>query len=964
MKLVLEKLGFMLLLISCSSSLETSKKGYMRGQASLKGTGDTPRTALRANSILECSVQSGSGLSYRWLGVAGESTSNTYTVTEDDVGNEISCEVILKDSEGRPTKARSEAIKIVANDELCGYATADSFTIGSGTVSDPYVICNKSHFDLIRNNMSVHYELRSDIDLSTDNDVTNALGTGFIPIGLDITKPNEATSFTGSLVGNGFTIKNSTSDLKAKYNAIFAKVESASFSNIKFENISNTGTVDTVVTETNTGILAAHSIGTSYTDITVISSEVNGTYAGFIATADGSSHNFKNLDITLDVTSSLHGGALAGEVKSAFDSDNVKINTVSSTSGTMDPQRLGGMIGLVEPPEGTSSTIKNSEFTVTLTNTTTERSFVGGVIGVINQDGGGDVSIDQLTVAGNIVQEVGTESRAGGLVSNVGRIASFDVQNVRSSVAIISNAEYVGGLVGILYRTTASISDTSVTNQDLVVNTSDYCRSSSSDDDDPKNKGTKSAGGLVGRVSATKITVANSDSSANVRLTAACKINGETRSVGGLIGEFIVKQEDASYTNATYQLDNVNTSGSLTLDRSNSAISSMAGGMAGGIGGLFGRITNQRGGNSHIKNSVSSVSISGNFVESVGGLIGRFKNNSSGSMNVLIDSSSYQNTSKTAININGTKWVAGFIGEANGGDIFKNGGSFRVSNSYAKAGITFNITADDQQSIAAGFIGIMKNGGTIEKSYAEGTIDFNAGGFEISSGSGDWIASGFLGHIRYDSGSTEKNLQKVSIDDSYSKVGISVSSDNISTNTNGRLFVAGLVGKAENTNSNPNDISLNNVYYYTNKFEIIDASTTTDCTMIVVATNCGIDTSTPSLQSVQYGGLMAQRATNLNNPITFQGYDNLGFLSTTSVNNAKVLVYQGDAQTDIVKDQDTDMRSAINLNVPPVMTGDPPLNTKPPVDWSLSNLRNGKMGSWSSDIWQDNSSSGAPPTLK
>ena len=74
----------------------------------------------------------------------------------------------------------------------------------------------------MKENLSAHYELASDIDLSSYNSVENELGTGFVPIGLDTSDPATPIGFTGSIKGNSFTIKNSTSTINSGYNALFA----------------------------------------------------------------------------------------------------------------------------------------------------------------------------------------------------------------------------------------------------------------------------------------------------------------------------------------------------------------------------------------------------------------------------------------------------------------------------------------------------------------------------------------------------------------------------------------------------------------------------------------------------------------------------------------------------------------------------------------------------------------------
>jgi hypothetical protein len=398
------------------------------------------------------------------------------------------------------------------------------------------------------------------------------------------------------------------------------------------------------------------------------------------------------------------------------------------------------------------------------------------------------------------------------------------------------------------------------------------------------------------------------------------------------MGQF--KADEAGYTNASYQIDNVTTSGSLTIDRSSGSL------LGGSVGGLIGQIQSQKGGNSHIKNSVSSATITATKVTQVGGLIGVFSSNTSEeAVTVLIDSCSYQNSSSTALSVQDANFVGGFIGQHNPGGILSfSGGSVKISNSYANAGIKFTVTRDNQSSRAAGFIANMKNGGAIETSYAQGTIDFDT---QTSLSSG-WRVSGFVAQLEMDSADP---LVKASIDDSYSTVGITVDQ------TVGNLKVGGFLGWVRIL-ANPNEISVNNVYYYTKKFEIAGDP----CTGGAATKNCN------GLTNGSYGGLVGGTGT-LNQDVKITGYDNLGFLGNKTDQNARIIVYQGKGEITDTPSSNTTNENLDENDVDYVdkYDGKPDGDSGP--DWSLSNLEGNNLGSWSSAIWKDNGPD-APPTLK
>ena len=72
-------------------------------------------------------------------------------------------------------------------------ANTIDFAGGSGTQSDPYLIAAKAHLNNVRKYLGAHFKLMCDIDFN---------GLYWSPIG------TEASAFTGTFDGNGFTIKN------------------------------------------------------------------------------------------------------------------------------------------------------------------------------------------------------------------------------------------------------------------------------------------------------------------------------------------------------------------------------------------------------------------------------------------------------------------------------------------------------------------------------------------------------------------------------------------------------------------------------------------------------------------------------------------------------------------------------------------------------------------------------------
>ena len=92
-------------------------------------------------------------------------------------------------------------------------AQMTKFAGGSGTAEDPWQINTAEQLDLIHNDLTAHYVLTEDIDLS-DYENWDPIGA-FQPLS---DKPEEAEiphpdfAFTGTFDGNGHTISNLTID--------------------------------------------------------------------------------------------------------------------------------------------------------------------------------------------------------------------------------------------------------------------------------------------------------------------------------------------------------------------------------------------------------------------------------------------------------------------------------------------------------------------------------------------------------------------------------------------------------------------------------------------------------------------------------------------------------------------------------------------------------------------------------
>ena len=96
---------------------------------------------------------------------------------------------------------------------------------GSGTEEDPYQITDAIELYQVRSNISAHFILMNDIDL-TDWLAENSPTSGWAPIG------SESNPFKGTFDGNGKTIKYFTKQVDKQYVGLFAHISNATIKNL------------------------------------------------------------------------------------------------------------------------------------------------------------------------------------------------------------------------------------------------------------------------------------------------------------------------------------------------------------------------------------------------------------------------------------------------------------------------------------------------------------------------------------------------------------------------------------------------------------------------------------------------------------------------------------------------------------------------------------------------------------
>ena len=138
----------------------------------------------------------------------------------------------------------------------CNYPSTGAFDLGTGTASDPYVVCTPEQFMLIGSTpayLASHYVIGRNLDFAS---------YVYSPIGESNTSNPTKFPFTGSLDGNNLTIRNlSVLETRGTYAAgLFAHTNSAAIRNLRLNNVN-------VEAPINSALLVGHGINTSFENI-------------------------------------------------------------------------------------------------------------------------------------------------------------------------------------------------------------------------------------------------------------------------------------------------------------------------------------------------------------------------------------------------------------------------------------------------------------------------------------------------------------------------------------------------------------------------------------------------------------------------------------------------------------------------------------------------------------------------
>lgn len=355
-------------------------------------------------------------------------------------------------------------------ENLCASSThpTTTFESGSGTKTDPYVICTATQLNLIGDNahtdrLTKAYKLGADIDMTGVtlvplSDVDNGFGFNGVFDGnnksisnITINKPAETTIAFIPILGTGGEVKNlGLENVDISGDAVVGGLVASSNGGI-INNCYVTGAVQGNQTHLGglVGQIENSNIINSYTTGTVTGLTNDAQNTGGLVGVQGPYSYVINSYSTSSVSGDLNVGGLIGQ-SDGFVINSMATGTVTFVGVADNKAYIGGLIGNV----ASNSRIYNSYATGAVTG----GSFTGGLIGQIYG------SVEGSYASG----AVSGLDYTGGLSGGIGIDGYVGYSYATGSV---SGTDYVGGLVGYnddgYINTTYSFGETTATGVDV-----------------------------------------------------------------------------------------------------------------------------------------------------------------------------------------------------------------------------------------------------------------------------------------------------------------------------------------------------------------------------------------------------------------------------------------------------------------------------------------------------------------
>jgi len=288
-----------------------------------------------------------------------------------------------------------------------------SFSQGSGTEQDPYLITNCFELQNISDELSSYYLLMNDIDCS--DTINWNSGSGFMPIG------NTSKPFNGTFNGNNYNITNLYINRQTEdFVGLFGYALNSDIGNVGLVNVNIIGDYDVggLVGYVNRG-----NISNSYS-----TGSVSGT--GDLGGLVGFSSEENILNSYSEANAASNGGNVGGLLGYS------NFSTIINSSSTGDVFVIGGfgggLVGVLS-----SSVLTNSFSTGETSSASEAGGLIGGLIGNSSSS-----NISNCYATGNVAE---TRSFGGGLISIS---SSSNISNCYATGDVA--AWTAGGLIGTL----------------------------------------------------------------------------------------------------------------------------------------------------------------------------------------------------------------------------------------------------------------------------------------------------------------------------------------------------------------------------------------------------------------------------------------------------------------------------------------------------------------------------------
>lgn len=331
---------------------------------------------------------------------------------------------------------------------LTAGTAAAAFEGGDGTSGNPYRIKTADQLNDVRNNLSAHYILISDIDLA---------GAGYnnwVPVG----KHN--SEFKGTFEGNHHKIENLTIRFDDSNAGLFGAVNGSRISNLTLIN-ADINVTNNSYSKYNTSSIAGRVISSSIMNCHV-SGEIigKGSVGGIAGGASNSTLEDCSFTGTIFGTASDVGG-IVGSLSGNLTNCHVNDAEINSSSG----QNIGGVAGKYSGTDVNG--IKNCTVTGTVKVDGDTGNCVGGLIGfatgsyntepLMIKDSSSNASV---TAYGKAAAAKDTGGLIGQSQGNItiesctfsGTVTAYCRNNATTATAAANRSMNTGGLIGNVLR--------------------------------------------------------------------------------------------------------------------------------------------------------------------------------------------------------------------------------------------------------------------------------------------------------------------------------------------------------------------------------------------------------------------------------------------------------------------------------------------------------------------------------